>query len=64
MTKSTRIAIRVDEEMRAQIDKLAKAEDRSMSYYIERVLREHLALQPSPPSRQTARPVARSKRST
>lgn len=36
-------SIRLDEDVREGIEALAKADDRSLSSYINRVLREHLA---------------------
>jgi hypothetical protein len=46
------ISIRLDPDVRAGIEALAKAEDRSRSAYINRVLRQHLehleAVKPPP----------------
>ena len=43
MAKTNRIAIRVDDELRDRLQELADAQDRSLSYYIEKVLRDHIA---------------------
>ena len=42
MTKSKRIAIRVDDDVHAKLTQLAAAEDRSVSYYVERLIKDHL----------------------
>jgi len=37
------ISIRLDPDLKAALDALAKADDRSLSAYINRALREHVA---------------------
>jgi predicted transcriptional regulator len=40
--KLSPIAIRLDPDVRAGLDALAKADDRSLSAYVHRVLRQHV----------------------
>jgi predicted transcriptional regulator len=65
MAKSTRIAIRVSDEMRNEIERLAKADERSMSFYIEKVLKDHIASLSLPQTTpQKAPSASKSRRST
>lgn len=41
--KSTTMTIRVSKEIKAQIDEIAKAEDRSSNYIINRILKEYFS---------------------
>jgi predicted transcriptional regulator len=43
MVKDTSFTMRMKEEKRAELQKLADAEQRSLANYIDRVLDEHLA---------------------
>lgn len=55
------IAFRIDPDLKADLQRLADADDRSLSNYIERVLRQHLqtveaaAVAPSAPGRAAQR---------
>jgi hypothetical protein len=42
-TKIVILSVRTDEEVRDAIKALSDAEDRTLSYYIDRLLREHIA---------------------
>lgn len=41
--KSTTMTIRVSKEIKAQIDEIAKAEDRSSNYIINRILKDYFS---------------------
>ncbi len=43
MAKSQRVAVRVDDETHRKLTDLAAAEERSISWYVERLIRAHLA---------------------
>ena len=41
MKKDSQITVRIGSDLKAQLEQLAKAEDRSLAYVVERILREH-----------------------
>lgn len=48
MKKSAYITIRTSEEVRAYIEKLAKEDDRTISYIINKILEEYVKKETSP----------------
>jgi predicted HicB family RNase H-like nuclease len=43
MVRETSINVRVTNELRAKLEKLAAEADRTLSGYVEKILREHVA---------------------
>ena len=43
MAKDERVTARISAELKTALGRLAKADDRSLAGYVERVLREHVA---------------------
>ena len=48
MTRETSINVRVTNELRAKLEKLAADDDRTLSGYVEKILREHVAEREKP----------------
>lgn len=55
MTKSEALAFRVSPELKQALQRLATADDRSLSSYIERLLRAHVDAPPQANAGTTAR---------
>jgi predicted transcriptional regulator len=39
--KDSQITVRIGSDLKAKLDELAKSEDRSLAYVVERILRAH-----------------------
>jgi hypothetical protein len=46
MVKRAALAFRIDEDLKAELEKAAKADSRSVSSLVDKILREWLAAQP------------------
>jgi Ribbon-helix-helix protein, copG family len=62
MAKNAAISVRVDPALKAQVEEAARADGRTVSQYVERLLVLHLSSMSSP--KTSDRPAARKSRST
>ena len=46
MKKDSQITVRIGSDLKANLERLAKAEDRSVAYVVERILRAHFEKPP------------------
>lgn len=59
MAKTERLQLRVSEEMKAQLERLAAADGRSVTNYIEQLVRREIERQVEPQARRSCRTCRR-----
>jgi predicted transcriptional regulator len=59
MKKTHPVAIRMDPDVKAALEERARADERSLSWYVNRVLRQHVGLDKPPRAAKPAKAADR-----